>query len=320
MKYILIVLVSVLTFATSKIYSQSDSENMESEIILKTPTGDISGTLTMPTTKKKQAVVLIISGSGPTDRDGNNKFAQNNSLKYLAETLAKNKIASVRFDKRGIGQSQGAAKEEKDLRFEDYVNDVEAWVKMLAEDPRFGKISIVGHSEGSLIGMIAAANTKTAAFVSLAGAGRPASEVLKEQLATIPESMQAGAFGVIDSLKQGFEVNSYDKRLFSLFRPSVQPYLISWMKYDPSVEIAKLKIPVMIVQGGKDLQVDKKDAEMLFQAKPDAKYLLIDNMNHVLKPILGDKAENFESYKDPKIEIDQKLGKDLSKFIKKFAK
>ena len=76
----------------------------------------------------------------------------------------------------------------------------------------------------------------------------------------------------------------------------------------------------MIVQGGKDLQVDKKDAEMLFQAKPDAKYLLIDNMNHVLKPILGDKAENFESYKDPKIEIDQKLGKDLSKFIKKFAK
>lgn len=320
MKYIVIVLVSVLSLVSSNIYSQSVTKQIESEILLKTPTGDISGTLTLPTNKKKQAVVLIISGSGPTDRDGNNKFAQNNSIKYLAETLAKNKIASVRFDKRGIGKSQGAAKEEKDLRFEDYVNDVEAWVKMLDEDSRFGKISIVGHSEGSLIGMIAAANSKTAAFVSLAGAGRPANEVLKEQLATIPESMQAGAFEVIDSLKQGFEVNSYDKRLFSLFRPSVQPYLISWMKYDPSVEIAKLKIPVMIVQGGKDLQVDKKDAEMLFQAKPDAKYLFIDNMNHVLKSISGDKAENLESYKDPKIELDQKLAKELSKFIKKYAK
>lgn len=320
MKYILIVLASVLTFASSKVYSQSGSNNMESEILLKTPTGDISGTLTLPSNKKKQAVVIIIAGSGPTDRDGNNNFAKNNSLKYIAESLAKNKIASVRFDKRGIGKSQVAAKEEIDLRFEDYVNDVEAWVKMLGEDPRFGKVSIIGHSEGSLIGMIAAANSKTAAFVSLAGAGRPANEVLKEQLATIPESMQANAFVVIDSLKQGFQVHSYDKRLYSLFRPSVQPYLISWMKYDPSVEIAKLKIPVMIVQGGKDLQVDKKDAEMLFQANPTAKYLFIDNMNHVLKTIIGDKAENVESYQDPKIDINQKLAKDLSKFINKNAK
>ena len=299
------------------LFAQKNQSNIESEIILDTPMGKIYGTLSLPAGKKKIPVALIIAGSGPTDRNGNNNFATNNSLKMIAEALAEKKIASVRFDKRGIGQSKDAAKEEIEMRFEDNINDVEAWIKMLRNDNRFSKITIIGHSEGSLVGMLAA--NKADAYISVAGAGRPADLVLKEQLANIPVAMQGPAFTVLDSLKNGFTVNNYDKRLFSIFRPSVQPYLISWMKYDPAVEMSKVTIPALIIQGTNDLQVSVEDSKKLSEGNKKARYMLIENMNHVLKTITGDRKENFESYSDGKMPLDKSFVKAIQSFIRKSA-
>ena len=312
MKNQLIILLLLINFSA---FSQNDFTSIESEIVLETPTGKLYGTLMLPKAKKKLPIALIIAGSGPTDRNGNNNFATNNSLKMIAGVLAEKKIASIRFDKRGIAQSKEAAKEEIDMRFEDNIHDIEAWIELIKKDNRFGKITIIGHSEGSLIGMLAA--NKANAYISIAGAGRTSDLVLKEQLANIPVSMQAPAFVVLDSLKMGYQVKNYDKRLFSIFRPSVQPYLISWMKYDPAIEISKVNVPVMIVQGTKDLQVSEDDSKKLLDGKKNARYVLIENMNHVLKTITGDKKENFESYSDGKLLLDKNFVKAIQTFIKK---
>lgn len=311
---ILFLLFSLLTAAAA--FAQKSSE---SQIVAHTESGDLYGTLTIPSGVKKMPLAIIIPGSGPTDRNGNSPIAQNNSLKFLASALADKKIASIRYDKKGIGQSKDAAKSEIDMRFEDNAVDLQAWITLMRKDKRFGKIILVGHSEGSLVALLAAGQAD--AVVSIAGAGRPIDIILKEQLANIPENMKEGAFTVIDSLKMGHTVSKFDQRLFSIFRPSVQPYMISWMKYDPAAEIRKLSIPVLILQGDKDLQVAVQDAQLLSQSKPDARYVLIPDMNHVLKSIKsGDRNENYKSYNDPDLPLDKTLAKEIVKFIKKHGK
>ena len=153
----------------------------ETPIDLTTPTGIIHGTLVLPSGDGKVPVVLIIAGSGPTERDGNNPLlpGKNNAYKMLADALAADGIASLRYDKRGIGASRAAGGKESDLRFDNYVDDAAAWVGKLAENPRLSKVIIAGHSEGSLIGMLAASRTKAAAFVSVAGVAKRASDVMK---------------------------------------------------------------------------------------------------------------------------------------------
>ena len=112
---------------------------LEENVVLNTKEGQIKGKLLLPGGVKTCPVVLIIAGSGPTDMDGNSAIGnlRNNSLKFLAEGLAANGIASLRFDKRGIGTSASAGKEEAKLRFEDYVNDVTGWIDYLAKEKRF---------------------------------------------------------------------------------------------------------------------------------------------------------------------------------------
>lgn len=287
----------------------------EEVIILKTPTGEIHGTLTLPTGNDKTPVALIIAGSGPTDRNGNSQFMLNNSLKLLAEGLVENKIASVRYDKRGVGESKNAAITEESLRFEHYTDDVTAWIQLLKEKNRFSKIIIIGHSEGSLIGMVAAENADK--FISIAGTGLPADEILKEQLKKQPQSVLEMSEPIIDSLKKGIIVQNVNPMLNSLFRPSVQPYLISWFKYNPQEKIKKIKIPILIVQGTKDIQVSTGNAELLHKANPDSKLVIIENMNHVLKDVTGDEQENLATYNNKDIPVNNRLLKEISSFIQK---
>ena len=110
----------------------------------------------------------------------------NNSLMMLANELKKNGIASLRFDKRGIGESTSSGMQESDLRFENYVNDVKAWVDLLKESNKFSKIIVLGHSEGSLIGMIASQKAEVEKFISVAGAGNSAGDIIREQLKAQP--------------------------------------------------------------------------------------------------------------------------------------
>src|SRR5688572_3915055 len=161
----------------------------ESETILLTTKGRLRGTLSVPPSKKAVTVVLLIAGSGATDRNGNNTRMENNSLKMLADTLLSHGIASLRYDKRGVGQSDRGTDSEKELRVEHYVNDAAQWIELLTYDERFNRVVVAGHSEGSLVGMLAIQKTqKVAAFVSIAGPGRALDTLLREQLShLVPE-------------------------------------------------------------------------------------------------------------------------------------
>ncbi|MFT4171080.1 MAG: alpha/beta hydrolase, partial [Rhodocyclaceae bacterium] len=156
----------------------------ESPIRLDTAAGAIEGTLTLPATPGTPPLALLIGGSGPTDRDGNSALVQgrNDSLRMLAQALAAAGIASVRYDKRGVAASLPAGRDEAALRFDDYVGDATGWVRRLAADPRFGGVTVIGHSEGALIGLLAAGQSPAAAVVTIAGAGERASIALRRQL------------------------------------------------------------------------------------------------------------------------------------------
>jgi alpha/beta superfamily hydrolase len=297
--------------------AENDTTYTETNVVLHTASGDIAGTLTIPANAPaKLPVALIIAGSGPTDRNGNNPMMKNESLQKLAYGLAAKNIASLRFDKRGIGESKAAGKIEADLRFEDYINDARSWIEWLKKDKRFSKVFVAGHSEGSLIGMIAAYNTAQG-YISIAGAGRSADKILKEQLAAQPAIVKDSSFPIIDSLVLGKPVANVPRMLFTLFRPSVQPYIISWFHYDPQVEIKKLTIPVLILQGTNDLQVKEEDANLLAKSNTKAQILLIKNMNHIFRIVEGDRKENLATYITPELPISEELINAISAFVSK---
>ena len=236
-------------------YTTRSSESVEVQIT--TSTGTLYGTQIIPTSNVPEPGVLIIAGSGPTDRNGNNPLAgQNDSLKLLAEGLAGHGIASIRYDKRGIGESSAAGAKEVDLRFDTYVEDAALWIQQLQADARFSSVTVIGHSEGSLIGMLATQKTGADAFISIAGPAQTASQVLRDQLRPrLPDPLWQQSEQILAALEQGNTVTSVPPELNTLYRSSVQPYLISWFRYTPAQEIRRLTVPVLIVQGTTDIQV-----------------------------------------------------------------
>ena len=315
MKHILL-FAALLSLTIVNAQSTKQHTFKETNVTLKINIDQLYGTLTVPDEVKKCPVALIIAGSGPTDRNGNNPMMKNNSLKMLAEALAKNGIASLRYDKRGIGESKASAVTETSLVFENYTEDAKSWINFLKLDKRFTQLTVIGHSEGSLIGMIAGA--KANKFISIAGAGESADKLLKSQISSKSNKViEDMTFPIIDSLKSGNKVKKVDPMLNSLFRPSIQPYLISWFKYDPQTEIKKLTVPILIIQGNNDLQVPVQDAENLSKANKNAELDIIDKMNHIMKIIDGDKQANMESYNNETLPISETMTTKIMSFIKK---
>jgi uncharacterized protein len=272
----------------------------------------IHGTLTVPD-ENKVPVVLLIAGSGPTDRNGNSASGlKTNSFLMIADSLKRNGIACLRYDKRSVGASDNTP--EKEMKFEDLVNDAIALIKMLKADPRFSKVFVAGHSEGSLIGMIAAKDNAEG-FISIAGAGERADLIIEKQLSMRAPANLAQATSLFDSLRKGYTVQEPANGLKQLFRTSAQPYMMSWLKFDPQTEIKKLKIPVLIIQGSTDIQVSTADAALLKKAKPDAALLEIEGMNHILKTAPADQAANLATYNQPDLPVKKELTDAVVKFV-----
>jgi pimeloyl-ACP methyl ester carboxylesterase len=289
-------------------------------ISLPTATGPVLGTLLRPVVRgtAKAPVVLIISGSGPTDRDGNTPiFAGKASpLRLLAEALSSNGIASVRYDKRGIAASKAVVHDFSALTFDDYVKDAADWIVKLQSDPRFSRVIVAGHSEGALIGTIAAARFSNVAVISLDGAGDPAALALRAQFATAPKEFAAKADSILATLESGHRVDSVPTALRPYFDSSVQGYEISWFKYDPAREIARLKQPVLIVQGSNDVQISVSQARRLASAAgTNGRLVLIDSMTHELKLAGTDQASQMRTYTDPTLPISATLVKEIVAFI-----
>ena len=304
-----------------------DTSAVVEESRLHTTTGDLFGTTQIPAGRRPVQVVLIIAGSGPTDRNGNSIAGVSaNSYKILAESLAARGFASVRYDKRGIAASAGAGKSEQDLRFDDYVADAVAWTEAMAKDSRFSRVGIIGHSEGALIGALAAERGPVAGVVSLSGAGRRISEVLSRQLREAVPPIAPADLATADSMLAQLVAGrtiplappTFPPMLWlQLFRPSVQPYLISWFQHDPADVMARLKsrqTKVQVVQGTTDLQVTVDDALRLAAAaavQPE----LVTGMNHVLKLAPRDRAANVATYTRPDLPIPASLVSAIASFL-----
>ena len=274
----------------------------------------VEGTLLVPNSAEKPPLVIMIQGSGPTDRNGNQSFMQNNSLKKLAQDLAEEGVASFRFDKRILKMSQNKINEE-DMRFDDFVTDVSSVLAHFDNSQLFGKTILLGHSQGSLIGMLAAKD-KADALISIAGAAKPIDSIITDQIALQMPALKENVEQTFSEIRQTGSSQNYNAVLESIFRPSVQPFILSWMQYNPKEEIAKLEMPVLIINGNKDLQVMPSEAEALKASNPEAELLILDNMNHVFRKIEGSELENSKSYNEPNLPLHPELVPAIAEFIK----
>jgi pimeloyl-ACP methyl ester carboxylesterase len=285
---------------------------------LKTATGTLHGTIDLPPGEGPWPVVLIHPGSGPTDRDGNQPKMKNDSLKMLGHALAAKGIACLRIDKRGIAASARAMGKESDLRIETYAGDVAAWLWQLRTDRRFTKVGLIGHSEGVLIGLLAAQTQEVDAFVSLCGMGRKAGDIIRAQLkGKLPEDLAKRNEEILQALEAGKMVEDVPTALTPLYRKSVQPFVISMLKRDSAVELGKLECPVLVVTGTHDVQVPPSEGDTLAAGSKRARHVTIKNMSHVLKET--DKtaviAQHFSVYTDPKIPLHPQLAGELAGFL-----
>jgi alpha-beta hydrolase superfamily lysophospholipase len=257
----------------------------EHELAVPTAWGRLAGTLLLPDGAGPWPAVLVVAGSGPTDRDGNNPLlpAPFDNLKRLAQALAARGIASLRYDKRGVGGSTYPGLSEEALRFEHLVDDAVALAQALAQDARIASISLVGHSEGALIAALAAEDAQARALVSIAGAGHRASALMRRQVdEQLPADLAGPARSALAALEAQQPVADVPDALVLLFRPTVQAYLMSWFRYDPAEVLTDLSLPVLLVQGGRDTQVGVADAQRLQGARPDARLAIVDGMDHLL--------------------------------------
>jgi len=291
----------------------------EREVTLQVNGTELHATLSVPDGAKRSPVALILAGSGPTDRDGNSVAGVHTDMyKKLSVALNAAGIATLRPDKRGVGLSK-TTQPEASLTFNTLTDDAAAWIRWL-NDPHngLGKVAVIGHSEGALIGLVAALKTPVTAYVSLAGAGENIADTLMRQLHSNPNTPSAlvqEADQAIASLRVGHLVPQVSPALQVLFRPSVQPYLISWMQLDPPALLAKFHYPALIVQGDRDFQVTVEDARKLSAAQRKAQLSVIPGMNHTLVDAPADPAGNLATYNQPQLPLNAQFIQTLTTFL-----
>ncbi len=276
----------------------------------------IDGTLLLPKSKKAQVLTIIIPDSGPIDRNGNQEMMTNNSLRFLAEGLFKKDIATFRYDKRIVKQLKTGSLNESKIRFDDFIDDAVAILNHFKKDNRFSEIYILGHGEGSLVGIMAAQKGADG-FISIAGAGQEIDDVIVAQLIKQAPGLADNARDSFDDLRVNGMSYNYSPGLASIFRKEIQPFILSWMQFDPKKEIAKLDIPVLIINGDNDIQVDISEAELLKKAKPNAQYKIIPKMNHVFKKVNGNDLENSKTYNQYNLPVIPELIGSIADFIGK---
>ncbi len=322
MKHILIACIAIALLACNSTQGLTGNNKLKRptdesvDVQIVSDTIDLFGTLALPRSNGKAVpLAIMIAGSGPTDRNCNNPMGESNTYKMIAEGLMESGIATLRYDKRMVGESAKQTVDEKDVRFDHMIDDAVNWVNLFQDDKRFNKIIIMGHSEGSLVGMVTARLIKAEKFISLAGAGRSADVIILDQIGKQMPFAVPNIKKIFDRLKTGEIVEDIDPSLNTILRPSVQPYMASWFKFDPAKEIEKLDIPCLIVQGSTDIQVGIKDAQLLDAAASQSTLKILEGTNHIFKDAPTDFNENIKTYTDPTLALNTELLDILSSFI-----
>lgn len=274
----------------------------------------IDGTLLSSTSNIKTDLVIIIADFGPTNRNGNQNSLKNNNLKKLASALADNNVSSFRYDKRIVKQIKTGKVEVESMRFEDFANDAKAVVSYFKDKDEYKNIYVAGHGQGSLVGMLAMKDAD--GFISLSGAGQNIGDVIVEQINNTARQFVDQTREVVGKLKAGKTTTDFPPALASMFNLQTQPFMISWMKHNPADIIKDIDKPILIINGTKDLQVTVDEAKLLAKANESAQLVIIENMNHVLFTIEGDRLENSKSYNESFRKLNQELITTIVAFIK----
>jgi uncharacterized protein len=309
-----------LLLATCLLVAAKSSAS-EISVDVEGPSGTLRGTMSSPSAGPGAPVALIIPGSGPTDRDGNSPLGvQAASYRLLAEALAVNGVTTIRFDKRGLFGSATAARHADDVRMSDYAADVKAWILAAQKRTAAACIWVVGHSEGSLVALIAAQQPEgICGLILVASAGRKLGAILREQLQSNPANapILPQALSVVSELEAGrrVDVGGLHPALKGLFRPTVQGFVIDQMTYDPVTLLAAYAGPVLILQGATDLQVSMQDAENLRRARANVTLIVLESVNHVLKVAPAERSANLATYADPKLPIAASVVSAITQFL-----
>lgn len=278
-------------------------------IMIPGPAGSLEGELLA--VPDAEVAVLIVPGSGPIDRDGNSpQGLATDTYKLLAEGLASDGITTLRIDKRGFFGSEAAIADPEDVTIAAYADDVRRWHEALAERVGTDCVWIAGHSEGGLVALAAVADgVEPCGLILLAAPGRRVSELLREQVRRYPANgpFLAEIDRIIDGLEAGeiTDPATISPELHALFRPGLQRFMIDLFSYDPAELAARVDGPVLIVQGGADVQVTTDDARLLAEAMPDAALGILPEMTHTLKQDVP--GQPFATYADPSLPLDPDL-------------
>ena len=278
------------------------------EILIKNNTIELPGTLTY--LEANTPLIIWVHGSGGVDRNGN----QSKYIQQFRKAINKHNIAFFSYDKRTANPKNASILKKNGVVFSDFIDDVKKVVNYFKDDERFSEIILVGHSQGSLIAMLALDNVDK--YISIAGAGETIDKILIRQITRQNPIYGAITEKYLNELKETGTIKEVDPNLMSLFAKQNQPFLISWIQLNPLKIIKKVTVPTLIINGDKDFQVLVKDAENLKKAKPSAELVIIKNMNHVLKHIDKDK-NNLNSYLSPDFPISKQLIKTVTNFIQK---
>ncbi|MEP6280377.1 MAG: alpha/beta hydrolase, partial [Nonlabens ulvanivorans] len=283
---LLLPLVTTAQDAFSKKNAQRPTEDLTEVNINK----NIQGTLLTPDTYEKVPLVIIIGDQGAVDRNGNERRTKSNAYLQLADSLLAQGIATYRYDKRILTQIKNRKPSDKTL-FSDFIIDAKESVYFFKNDSRFSKIYLAGHGQGSLVAMLAV-NKDVAGFISINGAGQSIDDVIVQQIAQQQPGLDKVAAETFDRVKKSEKpVVDIERDLYVIIGPQVQPFMKSWMQYNPATELKNISAPVLIVNGTKNRQVDATEAQLLKDAAPTATFEIIENMNHVLKTVGNDEIE-----------------------------
>lgn len=281
----------------------------------------VEGTLVTPYADDEVPLIIFIMDSGEINRDGNDRMSRNDVFSKLSVALAKKGIATFRYDKRLLkidilGIKPG------EMKIEDFVTDARSVISYFQKKAGYTKIYVVGHGQGSLVGMLAIdiieneyGSDPVEGFISLAGNAQSVDRILVQQLEKQSPGLDENAARAFAELKIKGQTNNYDPVLEPVFGLNVQTFMKSWIAYTPSEVIANLDLPILILQGDKDIQVEVSEAEQLKAAAPDAELIIVKNMNHVLREIKGGRLENHKSYNEYWLPIIPEVIASITTFV-----